>query len=401
MIRRSKPKILRHNERQPLDAQVLRYIVMNENGRCAPEKLLHTFQEFRNEAQVLEWIENLGTAVKRQLVEFRANEVRACLNGIKVCKNYGFGGRCNAECFKIHICCYHLKGGFCAKKGKCQKSHDLWNEHNNRILVNNNLGGLDHRVTFKALRYMFRWNKVKPGCDDPDDELSVVSEVESVATLDDIATDNEDLDGVEIFRRILNKYGGRCDLSAFIIENPDLGTETELTELFEDIENDDDDSDWFRVEAGSISLHLVEMRVCPKYKRKMSCQNESCNMLHLCTFGVLGSCNYGAKCKFYHRLKSGPNERIIKPLEDEGLTEEDLIQYLKMKLQQKSGVNANVDDDDSDAVSVRSDISSTSGSCLKIDQTEIVHYILKVHNGWCSYSDLTVNEKFGFKIPRK
>ena len=380
---------------------MLRYIVMNESGKCAPEKLLHTFEEFRNEAQLLEWIGNLGTTVKRQLVEFRANEVRACLNGIQVCKNYGFRGRCNAECTKIHLCCYQLKG-FCAKKGKCQQSHDLKNEHNNRILFINNLGSLDYRLTFKALRYMFRWNKVKPGSDDPDDALSVVSEVESVATLDDMATDNEDLDEVEIFRRILNKYGGRCDLSAFIIENPDLGTETKLTELFEDIENDNDDSDWFRVEAGSISLHLVEMRVCPKYKRKTSCQNESCNMLHLCTFGLFGSCNKGAKCKFYHRLKSGPNVRIIKPLEDEGLTEEDLIQYLQVKLQQKSGVNANVDDDDdSDAVSVMSDISSTSGSSLKIDQTEIVHYILKLHNGSCSYSDLTVNEKFGFKTTKE
>ena len=90
MVRRSKPKMFRHNGRQPLDAQVLRYIVMNESGRCAPEKLLYTFQEFRNEAQVLEWIENLGTAVKRQLMEFKANEVRACLNGIQVCKKYGF-----------------------------------------------------------------------------------------------------------------------------------------------------------------------------------------------------------------------------------------------------------------------------------------------------------------------
>ena len=394
MVRRSKPKMFRHNGRQPLDAQVLRYIVMNESGRCAPEKLLYTFQEFRNEAQVLEWIENLGTAVKRQLVEFKANEVRACLNGIQVCKTYGFHDRCNGECTKIHICCYHLKG-FCTKKGNCQQSHDLKNEHNNRILFDNHLGGLDYRVVFKALRYMFRWNKVKPGSNDPDDALSVVSEVESVATLDGMVSDIEDLDEVEIFRRILNDYGGRCDLSTFIIENQDLGTETELTQFFEDIEENDDDWDWFKVEAGSISLHLVEMRVCPKYKRKTSCQNQSCNMLHLCTFGVLGSCGYGAKCKFYHRLKSGPNERIIKALEDDGFTEEDLIQYLKLKLQQKSGVN--VDDDDSDAVSIMSDMSSTSGSCWKTDRSEIVHYILKLHNGCCSYSDLTVNEKFGFK----
>ena len=398
MVRRSKPKILRHNGRQPLDAQVLRYIVMNECGKCTPEKLLHTFKEFRDGAQVLEWIENLGTTVKRQLVEFQANEVRACLNGIQVCKDYGYRGRCNAECCKIHICCYHLKGGFCTKKEKCQKSHDLWNEHNNRILVNNNLDGLDRRVTFKAFRYMFRWNKVKPGSDDPEDALSVVSEVESVSALDEMVTD-EDLDEVEIFRRILNKYGGRCDLSTFIIENPDLGTETELAELFEDIEKYNDDSDWFKVEAGTICLHLVEMKVCPKYQHKTSCQNQSCNMLHLCTFGVLGSCNNGAKCKFYHRLKSGPNEKIIKPLEDEGLTEEDLIQYLKVKLQQKTGVNADVDDDDCDAVSVMSDISSTRGSCSKMDRSEIVHYILKLHNGWCSYPDLTVDEKFGFKTP--
>ena len=115
---------------------------------------------------------------------------------------------------------------------------------------------------------MFRWNKFKPGSNDPDDALSVVSEVESVATLDGMVSDIEELDQVEIFRRILNDYGGRCDLSTFIIENQDLGTETELTELFEDIEENGDDSDWFKVEAGYISLHLVEMRVCPKYKRK-------------------------------------------------------------------------------------------------------------------------------------
>ena len=399
MGRRSKPPISRHNGRQALDAQVLRYIVMNESGKCAPGKLLHTFQEFRNEAQILEWIGNLGTSVKRQLVEYQANEVRVCLNGIQVCKNYRFKGRCNRECTKIHICCYHLKG-FCTKKETCQQSHDLRNEHNNRVLLNNNLGGLDYRVTFKALRYMFRWNKVKPGSDDLDDARSTISEVESVSTLDDVVTDNEDLDEVEIFRRILNKYGGRCNLSAFIIENQDLGTETELTELFEDIEENDADSDWFKVEAGSISLHLVQMRVCPKYKRKTSCHSQSCNMLHLCTFGVLGSCNYGAKCKFYHRLKSGPNEKIIKTLEEEGLTEVDLIQYLKVKLQPKSGVNADVDDDDSDALSVTSDVSSTSGSRWKIDRPEIVHYILKLHNGQCSYLDLTVNEKFGFKTTK-
>ena len=198
MVRRSKPKIFKHNGRQPLDAQVLRYIVMDENGKCAPGKLLNTFQEFRNEAQVLKWIENLGTTVKRQLVKFETDEVRACLNGIQVCKKYGFSGRCNGECTKIHICCYHLKR-FCTNKGNCQQSHDLKNDHNNRILFDNNLGGLDYRVTFKALRYMFRWNKIKTGSNDPDDALSVVSEVESVATLDGMVTDMEDLDHLNQF----------------------------------------------------------------------------------------------------------------------------------------------------------------------------------------------------------
>ena len=395
------------SKNEPLDGKVFRYLITTENGKCSLSKLLQTFIHFKTEDGIIDWVENLQN---RKLLEVQITWdetlIKVDLNGAQVCKKYGYGGNCTNKCNKIHVCLYHLKG-FCYKKEKCVKSHNIQDEHNTKVLKNHDLSDLDYRGVFKALRYIFRWNKSKAAAADSTDDVqsqvselesllddmdaqSVVSEGESLTLFDDM--DEDDVDEVELFRRILTKYGGQCEVTRLIDENPDLGTEDELNDLFDDIgDNESDESEWFQIDGEFVSLHLSGMEICCRYTRRPPCKDENCPKLHLCKFGVLGSCRHGAKCKFYHRLKSGPNVSKVQALEEDGLAEDDILQYLKIQLQKN---NEGSDDDRSTS----SEISTVGTTSPRVVRSELVHYILRVHNGKCKYGDIIgMKEKFGFK----
>ena len=397
MAQRIRPKYsIRRKE--PLDAKVFNYLVTNENGKCSLNKLLQTFnKQFRSEDEIEKWVANLLNTKNRQLLELKETGtdslIRVSLNGLEVCKSYGYGGNCKSNCSKIHLCLYNLKG-HCFKKDGCIKSHNIKDKHNREALSNHNLTSLDARIAFKVLRYIYRWNKGKSGADDAEDVQSMVSEVESVSSLDDMDPDGPD--EIEIFRTILNEYGDKCTLKTLTAQNPELGTENELEELFNEIRRSSSNDELFEFDGEWISLQLPGIKLCHKYKLR-KCRSENCDKLHLCKFGVLGSCRYGAKCKFYHNFRSGPKERLIKPYEDDGLTEDEILSYLKIQLQKSHTNDGGETDGDSDSCSVKSDISSVSSATRTVDRLKLFRHILCLHNGKCGYGELIGVRKFGFK----
>ena len=102
------------NKVQPFDLQLFRHVIFNENGKCSPRNLVRTFYQFRNENDVVQWIRNLPNTYGRQLLEVTKTgmetTVSISLNGVDVCKKYGYSGNCKQGCKRLHVCLYFLKG---------------------------------------------------------------------------------------------------------------------------------------------------------------------------------------------------------------------------------------------------------------------------------------------------
>ncbi len=391
---------------KPRDLQIFEYLVQNEAGKCAPGKLLREFGAFASEEGVVEFVENLRATNHRQLLRTTQTrsgvQVRIHLNDVEICNGYGYKGKCTDYCGKIHLCAYQLQG-YCSKVKNnqvCPQSHDVHDPHNRRVLQQHNVADLQQRTAFKALRYLLRWSKtdLKDAADDAASETqSIVSEAESWQLDNDPDLDDLDIDEVQVFKTVLKEYGGQCEVSVFVRENGHLGSKNDLKDFFDDVAESPRDEDLIRVEEGRITLQLSCVKICPKYKTNNPCESTTCGKLHICNYAVLGDCKFGAKCKRHHRLKNSHNEEIVKDLEKEGITEEDLLEYLKQQIQKASN------DQDSDTDSVLSDVSRASSSlalpAAAADLSEVVHHILTNHSGSCKYNDL-VNHK-AFKLRNK
>ncbi len=389
--------------RKPKDSEVFGYIVRNEDCSCTAKKLLQAFPQFKSEEGLAQWVENLRSNRGRKLLTRNKSgasfTVVTALNGARTCTPYWYGNMCKDSCSRIHLCRYQLAGR-CSKGGRCQRSHDIGDAHNSRILLEKWLSDLDKKLILKALKHVGKnYNKKKTSQkksqragSDAAETLSVVSEVESISVFDDDddrEDPQEDIEEAELFRVMLTKYGGKCTVRRLIEENPHLG---QLKSHLDEIEAGPIDEDWFRVSDGQVSVQLACIKICPKYK-KNTCTDGKCRELHVCRFGVHGSCKYGAKCKFHHKLKNDHDASLISELESKGLNEEDILHYLKIQTQDFKSP----DEDDSDADSVVSDVSRASSSAVsRTVRSDVVTYILKQHQGRCKFSDLLLGS-FDFR----
>ena len=126
-----------------------------------------------------------------------------------------------------------------------------------------------------------------------------------------------------MFRTLVRTLGGRCSLSSVI----DIGKERELCNIIAT-----DDNPWFKIDGKQVSVCLPGLEICSKYSNGNPC-NGDCGALHLCKNHLLGACNKGAKCKLFHRLKNDHNSGIFSRFHSEGLQEDEILFYLKQKLE--------------------------------------------------------------------
>ena len=129
---------------------------------------------------------------------------------------------------------------------------------------------------------------------------------------------------VELFQTLVKTFGCQCPLSSVI----DLGKDRELCNIIAS-----DDNPWFKIDGKQVSVCLPGLEICSKYSNGNPC-NGNCKTLHLCKNHLLGDCNKGAKCKLFHRLKNDHNSSIFSRFHSEGLQEDEILLYLKQKLQQ-------------------------------------------------------------------
>ena len=129
---------------------------------------------------------------------------------------------------------------------------------------------------------------------------------------------------VELFQTLVKTFGGECPLSSVI----DIGKDRELCNIIAS-----DDNPWFKIDGKQVSVCLPGLEICSKYSNGNPC-NGNCKTLHLCKNHLLGDCNKGAKCKLFHRLKNDHNNSIFSRFHSEGLQEDEILLYLKQKLQQ-------------------------------------------------------------------
>ena len=132
------------------------------------------------------------------------------------------------------------------------------------------------------------------------------------------------MDKVDLFRTIVRRFGGQCDLNNI--------SDTETQYKVQDLLFNSADT-WFRVEGRVISVYLPGLGICEEYSEGQPCTKRECNDIHLCTGLVLGSCEKGAKCKLFHRLKNEHNSNVIQKFP--ALTEDDILLYLQVILKQK------------------------------------------------------------------
>ena len=127
----------------------------------------------------------------------------------------------------------------------------------------------------------------------------------------------------ELFRTLVKTLGGQCSLRSVI----DIGKEKDLCNIIAT-----DDNSWFKIDGKQVSVCLPGLEICSKYSNGNPCDG-NCRTLHLCKNHLLGACNKGAKCKLFHRLRNDHNGSIYSRFYSEGLQEDDIILYLKQKLQ--------------------------------------------------------------------
>ena len=132
------------------------------------------------------------------------------------------------------------------------------------------------------------------------------------------------MDKVDLFRTIVCRFGGQCDLNNI--------SDTETQYKVQDLLFNSADT-WFRVEGRVTSVCLPGLGICEEYSEGHPCTKQECNDLHVCTGLVLGSCEKGAKCKLFHRLKNEHNNNVIRKFP--GLTEDDILLYLQVILRKK------------------------------------------------------------------
>lgn len=131
------------------------------------EGLLRMCVGSNSEADFFEWM----SKQRRKLILCETTEqktfVSAFLNGIELCREYGFTGHCStgSRCQKIHHCCYHFlfKCSF-QRKGKCSQkgglSHDLYDEHNKRVIDLHKISDLHSLLIIEGLRYLFKARRI-------------------------------------------------------------------------------------------------------------------------------------------------------------------------------------------------------------------------------------------------
>ena len=128
---------------------------------------------------------------------------------------------------------------------------------------------------------------------------------------------------IELFRTLVKTLGGQCSLRSVI----DIGKEKDLCNIIAT-----DDNSWFKIDGNQVSVYLPGLEICSKYSNGNPCCG-NCRTLHLCKNHLLGACNKGAKCKLFHRLRNDHNSSIYSRFHSEGLQEDEILLYLKQKLQ--------------------------------------------------------------------
>ena len=359
------------NKVQPFDLQLFRHIILNGSGKCSPRNLVGTFYQFRNENDVVQWIRNLPNTHGRQLLEVtktgRETTVSISLNGVDVCKKYGYTGNCKQGCKRLHVCLYFLKG-HCKREGKCPQSHDVSDKHNWTVLSTNYLADLDKNDIFMGLKCAVIRNKTKPRVNYPDNGQSVVSEVESVTTLDDLSEEltrddlplgqkdqverknsddyNHEYDvassptasaGVkreEMVHHILSKHNGQCKYSDLIgKENFGFKNKEEVQSYI----NCGRGQGAFTISkklGGDVIVVDLKAEICVDYNNDLVCQSNDCNKLHICYFSVEGRCLNGNQCNHYHNFHNVHNRNVLKKLLLTDLKDNHILHYLKIKLQE-------------------------------------------------------------------
>ena len=356
---------------QPLDLQLFRHVISNESGKCSPRNLVGKSYQFRNEHDVVEWIRNLPNSYGRQLLKVtKIGTVSISLNGVDVCKKYGYKGNCNNGCNRLHVCLYFLNG-YCKWEGRCPQSHNVYDQHNWNILYTNRLADLNKNEIFVAMRSLVKWNKRKNKIKGPDDATSVASEVESVGDLIDLSEEptlddsplgqkdqverqnNDDykreydfskstvfsptasagVSRYEMVHHILSEHNGQCKYLDLIgKDNLGFKNKKEVQSYI----NDGKGKGVFttlKKAGGDVIVVDLKAEICVDYNN-LTCKNNDCNKLHICSFFVEGRCVNGNQCNHYHSFHNVHNRNVLKKLLLDDLKDNDILQYLKIKLQE-------------------------------------------------------------------
>ena len=132
-------------------------------------------------------------------------------------------------------------------------------------------------------------------------------------------------DNLKLFAKLLRQYDGETSLDNLFTDHPSTQY------IIPNITTGNIENAWFRINRKQISAFLPGLGICFDYSSGGICDRH-CGKLHLCVDFLQSSCGRGSKCKLFHRLKNEHNLSVLRYLEIDGLAEEDIILYLKLKV---------------------------------------------------------------------
>ena len=435
------------------DLRAFRYVGFFEYGQCSLRNLVEKFNQFRSEREVADWIRNLPNTCGRQLLEVIKREqeitVTISLNGVELCRKYGYKGNCDKGCNRLHVCMYFLKG-YCKREGKCPQSHDVYDKHNWDILRTYSLVDLNEDDIFMALRYMLKSNKRKIKTSYPHATQGVTSEDEPVKSLDELVKRWDDLDdeltdnnphlnqndqtdrqhdddyhceydcatwfnttspsssaGVnrgEVVHHLLSEHNGQCKyLDLIQKENLGFKNKTEVRNYF-CLEKGQGVFKILEKPDGDLIVVDLKVEICVDYNNDLPCQSNDCTKLHICYLAVEEECENGNQCKHYHNFHNVHNKKVLKKLHLKDIRDQDILLYLKRKLQENLKEETVTENEQKLTGILRMDhqkdqkftndafMSRNTSQC--ISRLTIIRFLLRQEGGVCSLKEFSSGTGF-------